>query len=278
MRLFELYKYGIKNKIWLRIALIIGIFLTIITYYFQSIKIYWFIIALFLISIILVNTFYKEKNWENVLLSILPLFTIYTNFKTFYDLFSMILIFFIIIFSALCIYQAYLWFDIVWKKDFLKLRTDWEKLDLKYFFEHQFRSNYLLLGLSSIFHSLLAYVSYTVEGIGLSFIHQLMIFILSFSLIVYFNKTTFKINKLHISKSEKVIQFKMYTSRLIFLTFIIYFIFDTLLEVYRIKDNGFIITQQNFTMFFFNFIFVYIAFKSGHLFNKNREMRIKKSK
>ena len=278
MRLFELYKHGIKNKLWVRIALIIGIFLTILTYYFQNIQIYWFVIILFLISIIIINTIYKEKSWETFLLSIIPLFTIYINFKIFYDIFSMILIFFIIVFSALCIYQAYLWFDIIWKKDFLNLRSDWEKLDLKYFLEHQLKGNYLFLGIASIFHSFLAYVSYTIEGIGLGFIHQLMIFILSFSLIIYFNKSIFKIKNLHISKSEKINRFKKYVSRLIFLTFIIYFVFDTLLEVYRIRDNGFIITQQNITMFFFNFVFVYIAFKSGHLFNKNREMRMKKSK
>src|SRR3989344_2838576 len=270
LKLFELYKIGTNNKIWVRIALIIDIFLTFLTYYFQNIQIYWFIIILFLVSIIIINTLYKEKSWETFILSIIPLFSIYLNFKAFYDVFSMMLIFFIIAFSAICFYQAYLWFETVWKKDFLNLRTDWEKLDLKYFLEHQLKSNYIFLSLSSLFHSLLAYVSYTVDGIGLGFIHQLMIFLLSFSLIVYFNRSVLKIRKQPTSKSDKVILFKKYTSRLIFLTFIIYFVFDTLLEVYRIRDNGFIIKQQNLTMIFFNFVFLYIAFKSGNLFNKNR--------
>lgn len=276
LKLFELYKIGINNKIWVRIALVIELFFLLLTNYSQNIQLCLLIIILFLATIITINILYKEKSWETFLISIFPLINIYLNYKILFDMFDTILISFIVIFSAICFYQAYLWFEAVWKKNFLNLRTEWEKLDLKYFQEHQLKSSYVLLYLSSLFHLLLAFVSYTVDGIGLSFIHQLMIFLLSFSLIMYFNRSILKINKQPIPKSKKVILFKKYTSRLIFLTLIIYFVFDTLLEIYRIRDNSFIIKQQNLTMIVFNLVFLYVAFKSGQLFNKSRANKIKK--
>lgn len=276
LKIFEMYKNGIQNKLWVRIALVISVSLTILAHYFQNIPVYWFTIILFLILVLVINTIYKEKSWESSLLSIIPLFTIYTNFKTFYDTFSMAIIFFIMSFSALFVYQAYLWFEVVWKKNLFNIRTDWENLDFEYFIEHQFKWNYVFLYISSILHSVWAFAFFQTSGVSLGFIHQLMIFLLSFFLISRFMNKLKKILKSNYSQSEKLNDFKKNTSKLIFLTFIIYFVFDTLLEVYRIKDNGFIVTQQNIMVFFFNFMFIYIALKSGHLFNKNREMRTKK--
>ena len=185
MKLFELYKYGKENKIWDWILLVISLITVVVPWFINKINIYMAFSSVFLIILILINIIYKEKSLLKFIISIIPLISIYLNFKDFYDLLSFIIILYILTFSAWCIYQAYYLFGVIWKKDIFKIHTDWESLNFKYFVEHQLRSVYIILIIVSGSHALYAFTYYNKEGVSLGFIHQLMIFLLTFLLIVY---------------------------------------------------------------------------------------------
>jgi hypothetical protein len=259
-KLFELNRIGKENRFWARLALVIEIPLLAFSYFTDYFAIYWILIIFFIIAIAVINVIYKKKIWEELLLAFIPLLSLFSNYQNYYDIFSQAVIIFIISFSAWCIYQGFLFFDIIWKNDYFNIQKNWKLVRVDYYIKKHMKTDFILLILSSFLHSFFALLEFFVHGITLEFVHQFSIFSLSFLLIVFFGYKLSKTMKWHISKAQKAEKIKKLVSRTFFLTFVIFFVFDSLLELYRIRENNFVVTNWNAYRFFLNFYFIYIAF------------------
>ncbi|HCC24008.1 MAG TPA: hypothetical protein DEP85_00645 [Holosporales bacterium] len=265
--IFDWKHYSKENRIWkinnCFLALLVLIHFIILSIYNKN-QVYWILGAIFCTFLMLSMVISKGKSiWEliTILLGIPVLITQYLEYDWNEPLVRILSPLIIVSFTAAYLYYADSLFRAAWDRNMFNFRTEWMAIK-----QDSLRRVLIFVaigsGMAALFHFFNAFAILTInKKFSVDWFHQLVIGILL--LFVYFSylSTEKSINNSRKGKLEKFDRFIFETAKTVFHISIIYFFFDTLLEVYRIVQNGYV-SVSNISWFIINFLILYIAFKA----------------
>ncbi len=266
MELFGLRLFSKSSKFWnyLELSLVL---LALIQYFLikQKNEIYLILFILFGSFLLLNMMFVKKESTLKILIFFLGGIPIllwqYFNYDLNEPLIRFLSPLILILFSSLYIYNSNALFNKLWSQNFFNFKKDWLNITTPIF--------YLVLIFipiaivtTSLLHFLNAYGFFKLENsFSVDGFHQLLIGIL---LILFFLDHLIRVNNVNRLNNGRVATFNRKikeSARIFFHIWIIFFFFDTFLEVYRITNQGYI-SSENIFRELTNLGFLVLAIKS----------------
>ncbi|MFW6025836.1 MAG: hypothetical protein ACOCRX_05780 [Candidatus Woesearchaeota archaeon] len=219
--------------------------------------------ATLLLGTILISYQFRRKiKFLGVVLSIVGLISavkIYYSYQIYLGYMKWLAGIIIVLFTGVYIIYGEKLFNYIWSRDLFKIKSDWKSVkDIK------------LLQNGAIIISVGLFISFIVHGLNMvgffalknniEFIHHLILTISMAFLLILFIESLKKNLKQNVSK----IEMKKLFAKTFFYIMILFFIFDILLESYKIADSH-LFNLANLSTILLNVGFLFFAVKSDKL-------------